>query len=281
VECAHGVANFEVDFQHGKEPLAQGKKTCLFDAIDEGDGRLCGKGKLKTLLWAWKGHLMKVKTEVDRPCRKFWKVWRFWAAFQSLGRPVSPSLLGGIKGGRLGLLSASPGPSASMMGMGAGPVSPHRVSSHPNPSFDPPKKSLEVVLATEIASSVVQRDGMSLAFARIDNRHFRPPLARSNVILLPPFVQHARRRWFCFRRTRLKLSVWLDLVQPAQVVGFGPACPGEVDGCFLILPSSKDLSLVESSPNIAGGCSDFAGCFGIPDTIGTQTLEVLQPKVEG
>lgn len=97
VECAHGVANFGVDFQHGKEPLAQGKKTCVFDAIDEGDGRIRGKGKLKTLLWVWKGHLMKVKTEVGRPCRKFWKVWRFWAAFQSLGRPVSPSLLGGRK----------------------------------------------------------------------------------------------------------------------------------------------------------------------------------------
>lgn len=104
-----------------------------------------------------------------------------------------------------------------MMGMGAGPVSPRRVSSHPNPSFDPPKKSLEVVLAMEIAAAVVRRDGMSSASARIDNWHFRPPPARSNVIVLPPFVQHARRRWFCFRRTRLKMFVWLDLVWPAQV----------------------------------------------------------------
>jgi hypothetical protein len=49
---------------------------------------------------------------------------------------------------------------ASIMGMGAGPVSLGKVSSHPNPSFDSLEKSLEVILAMEIASSVVRRDEM-------------------------------------------------------------------------------------------------------------------------
>jgi hypothetical protein len=40
----------------------------LFDAKpgSAGEGRLIGKGKTHALLWEWKGHLMKLKAEVDR-----------------------------------------------------------------------------------------------------------------------------------------------------------------------------------------------------------------------
>jgi len=69
VECASDVAEGGVEFQQGKEATAQGKKTCLFDANDEGEGRSVGKGQLKTLPWAWKGQLLKVKDEVERALR--------------------------------------------------------------------------------------------------------------------------------------------------------------------------------------------------------------------
>lgn len=62
MECAEGDADFGGDFQHEKEPFAQGKKTCLFDDSDEEDSRFYGKGKLNSLLWVLKGHLMKVKS---------------------------------------------------------------------------------------------------------------------------------------------------------------------------------------------------------------------------
>jgi hypothetical protein len=95
---------------------------------------------------------------------------------------------------------------------------------------------------------------MSPASARIDNRHFGPPPARIDVTVLSPFVQHA-----------LLEVVLLPAKASKDVcpVGFGPSCPGEASGSF------KAGSLVKSSPNIVGGCIDFVGCFGIPNTANT------------
>lgn len=118
------------------------------------------------------------------------------------------------------------------MGMGAGPVSLGRVSSHPNPSFDPPEKSLEVVLATEIASGVVRLDEMSPASARIDDRHFGPPPARTDVNMLSLFGQHF------LSKVVLLLS---NASEDVCLVGFGPAYPGEVS-CSFFIPSRPEVS---------------------------------------
>lgn len=56
----------------------------------------------------------KLKSKGDRALQKILEGLEFWAAFQNLGRLVSPSLLGGIKGGSFGPLSVSPRPSHTL-----------------------------------------------------------------------------------------------------------------------------------------------------------------------
>jgi len=47
----------------------QGNVACLPSVADEGEGSLLGKGILQSLVWAWKGHLVNLKIEVDRALR--------------------------------------------------------------------------------------------------------------------------------------------------------------------------------------------------------------------
>lgn len=121
-----------------------------------------------------------------------------------------------------------------MMGMGAGPILPGRISSHPNLSFDPSEKSLEVVLATEISSAVVRHDEKSTTSTRIDDWHLGPPLARSVVTVLPSFVQHASPE-VVLLPTNMSKDVCL--------VGFGLVCLIEVN-CSFLFPPRPEVSLV-------------------------------------
>jgi hypothetical protein len=45
--------------------FARGNVACHFGVANEGEGRLMGKGKMQSRLWAWKGQLLSLKAEVD------------------------------------------------------------------------------------------------------------------------------------------------------------------------------------------------------------------------
>jgi hypothetical protein len=49
-----------------QDSIARGEDACHYGGVAEREGRLTGKGKKIALLWAWKGHLELIKSEVDR-----------------------------------------------------------------------------------------------------------------------------------------------------------------------------------------------------------------------
>ena len=73
-----------------------------------------------------------------------------------------------------------------------------------------------------------------MASMRIDDWHLGPPLARSVVTALPPFVQQASPK-VVLLSTNMSKDVCL--------VGFGLVSPVEVNGSFLF-PPRPEVSLV-------------------------------------
>jgi hypothetical protein len=92
-----------------------------------------------------------------------------------------------------------------------------------------------VVLATKIVYAVVRHDEKSMASMRIDDWHLGPPLARSIVTVLPPFVQN----------TPPKVVLLLtNMSKDVCLVGFGLVSPIEVNGSFLFPPRPEVSSIV-------------------------------------
>ncbi|GLT69064.1 hypothetical protein SLA2020_412440 [Shorea laevis] len=53
-------------FDACQSPFAQDEVSFLFGGVVKVNGRILGKGMMKSLLWAWKGQLVKAKEEVDK-----------------------------------------------------------------------------------------------------------------------------------------------------------------------------------------------------------------------
>lgn len=86
---------------------AQGKVACHSSAEDKGKDRLLGKGKLISLLWVWKGHMVSIKIEMD------WVLLNTNDGLEKLGLGQKPKKVRRKKGGRHRLSSVNRGPNGN------------------------------------------------------------------------------------------------------------------------------------------------------------------------